>query len=210
MINRLLSASVLKVLLTVLFTVLLSCSMNALADPGQFIQPNNLYPKVLISTTLGDIEVELDRSRAPITVNNFLSYVKEKRYNNTLFHRLEPDYVVQGGGYNTDFRAILEREPIINESGNGLKNQYATIAMARLNDPHSATSQFFFNLKDNANLDPGSRWGYTVFGRITGGETVLETMRQQATDVSVALGWPNVPVEPIVIKMITVLAEPEL
>lgn len=193
-----------------LLLILVSFSQSTFANPGQFVQPNNLFPKVLISTNLGDIEVELDRSRAPITVNNFLSYVKEKRYNNTVFHRLEPEYVLQGGGYKSDFTTIEERESIFNESGNGLKNQYGTIAMARLNDPHSATSQFFFNLKDNPNLDPGSRWGYAVFGRISAGESVLETIREQATDVSPKLGWPNVPVEPIVIKMIRVLPEPEL
>lgn len=206
MISRLLSALVYKLFLLAMF----GFSWQVWANPGQFVQTNNLFPKVRISTTLGDIDVELDRSRAPITVNNFLSYVKDKRYNNTVFHRLEPDYVLQGGGYKTDFTAIEERDAIFNESGNGLKNQYGTIAMARLNDPHSATSQFFFNLKDNPNLDPGSRWGYTVFGRITAGESVLENIREQQTDVSAKLGWPNVPVEPIVIKMITVLPEPEL
>jgi peptidyl-prolyl cis-trans isomerase A (cyclophilin A) len=202
---RLLSVSLCKLV----FMALLGFSPYSLAEPGQFVQTNNLFPKVRISTSLGDIEVELDRSRAPISVNNFLSYVQDKRYNNTLFHRLEPEYVLQGGGYDTEFRPIAERASIFNESGNGLKNQYGTIAMARLNDPHSATSQFFFNLKDNPNLDPGSRWGYTVFGRITAGESVLENIREQATEVSAKLGWPNVPVEPIVIKMITVLPEPE-
>ncbi|WNO60537.1 peptidylprolyl isomerase [Rheinheimera sp. MMS21-TC3] len=201
---------IMRLFSTFFLIVLLSYSMTSFANPGKFVQANNLFPKVLISTSLGDIELELDRSRAPITVNNFLSYVKDKRYNNTIFHRLESEYVLQGGGYNTEFKAIVEREPIFNESGNGLKNTFGTIAMARVNDPHSATSQFFFNLKDNPNLDPGSRWGYAVFGRITAGESVLEKIRQQATDVSTELGWPNVPVEPIVIKMITVLPAPEL
>lgn len=201
---------IIRLLAKLFLIVLLSCSMASLATPGKFVQPNNLFPKVVIHTSMGDIELELDRSRAPITVNNFLSYVKDKRYNNTVFHRLEPEYVLQGGGYNLEYKAIEEREAIFNESGNGLKNQFGTIAMARVNDPHSATSQFFINLKDNANLDPGPRWGYAVFGRITAGESVLEAIRQQATDVSAELGWPNVPVEPIVIKMITVLPEPEL
>jgi peptidyl-prolyl cis-trans isomerase A (cyclophilin A) len=140
-------------------------------------------------------------------VNNFLSYVKGKHYDNTLFHRLEPEFVLQGGGYDANFKAIEELKPIFNESGNGLKNQLGTIAMARLNDPHSATSQFFFNLQDNSHLDPGRSWGYAVFGYIVEGLDVLEKIRAIQTDTSIELGWPNVPVEKVLLKSAFVLPE---
>ena len=182
-------------------------SFQVNANSGQFVQPNNLYPKVKLLTSHGDIIVELDRSRAPLTVNNFLSYVKQQSYNNTLFHRLEPEFVLQGGGYDSNYQPIEELKPIFNESGNGLKNQVGTIAMARLNDPHSATSQFFFNLQDNAHLDPGRTWGYAVFGYITEGHDVIEKIRAIQTDTSVELGWPNVPVEKVILKTVIVLPE---
>lgn len=189
-----------------LLLVLLSFSCMPLA--GQFVQPDNLYPKVRLLTSHGDIDVELDRAKAPITVNNFLSYVKKKQYDNTLFHRLESEFVLQGGGYDINYKAIDELKPIFNESGNGLKNQLGTIAMARLNDPHSATSQFFFNLDDNSHLDPGRNWGYAVFGYITAGQDVIEKIRAIQTDTSVELGWPNVPTEKVIIKTVLILPEP--
>ncbi|MBU1309170.1 MAG: peptidylprolyl isomerase [Gammaproteobacteria bacterium] len=189
-----------------LLLVLLSFSCMPLA--GQFVQPDNLYPKVRLLTSHGDIDVELDRAKAPITVNNFLSYVKKKQYDNTLFHRLESEFVLQGGGYDINYKAIDELKPIFNESGNGLKNQLGTIAMARLNDPHSATSQFFFNLNDNSHLDPGRNWGYAVFGYITAGQDVIDKIRAIQTDTSVELGWPNVPTEKVIIKTVLILPEP--
>lgn len=185
--------------------LLLFCctSLNA----GQFMQPDNLFPKVKFITSHGEIVVELDRSRAPLTVNNFLSYVKKNAYNNTVFHRLIPEFVLQGGGYNPDFKAIDTLKPIFNESGNGLKNQIGSIAMARLADPHSASSQFYFNLNDNTSLDPGSRWGYAVFGQVVSGMEVLEQIQQQETAVSEKLGWPDVPIEPILLKMVLLLPQ---
>ena len=192
----------------VLFSLLLMlAAFNTMADAGQFIQPNNLYPKVKLMTSFGDIVVELDRSKAPITVNNFLSYVKNKSYDGTLFHRLESEFVLQGGGYDTNYKPIEEAKAIFNESGNGMKNQIGTIAMARLNDPHSATSQFFFNLQDNPHLDPGRNWGYAVFGYIVEGSEVIEKIRAVATDTSAELGWPNVPVEKVLLKTAIVLPE---
>ena len=174
---------------------------------GQFIQPNNLFPKVKLMTSHGDIVVELDRSRAPISVNNFLSYVKKKSYDNTVFHRLEPEFVLQGGGFDVNYQPVEELKAIFNESGNGLKNQLYTIAMARLNDPHSATSQFYFNLQDNTHLDPGRTWGYAVFGYISEGTEVIEKIRAVQTDTSIELGWPNVPVEKVLLKTVIVLPE---
>jgi peptidyl-prolyl cis-trans isomerase A (cyclophilin A) len=189
--------------LAALILTVLALQVNA----GQFIQPSNLYPKVKLVTSQGDIVVELDRSRAPLTVNNFLSYVKRKSYDNTVFHRLEPEFVLQGGGYDANYKPIDELKAIFNESGNGLKNQIGTIAMARLNEPHSATSQFFFNLQDNPHLDPGRSWGYAVFGYITEGQDVIEKIRAIQTDTSVELGWPNVPVEKVLLKTAIVLPE---
>lgn len=190
---------------SLLFGWLLFCCMTVQA--GQFLQADNLFPKVKLVTSHGDIVVELDRSRAPLTVNNFLSYVKKNAYNNTVFHRLIPGFVLQGGGYNPEFKAIETLKPIFNESGNGLKNQLGTIAMARLADPHSASSQFYFNLNDNTSLDPGSRWGYTVFGQVISGNEVLEKIQQVDTAVSESLGWPDVPVETVLLKMVILLPQ---
>jgi peptidyl-prolyl cis-trans isomerase A (cyclophilin A) len=189
--------------LTLLLFILLASSTEA----GQFIQPNNLYPKVKLMTSHGDIIVELDRSRAPLSVNNFLSYVKKKSYDNTLFHRLEPEFVLQGGGYDANYKPVEEQKAVFNESGNGMKNQLGTIAMARLTDPHSATSQFYFNLQDNPHLDPGRNWGYAVFGYIVEGSEVIEKIRAVATDTSAELGWPNVPVEKVLLKTAIVMPE---
>lgn len=118
------------------------------------IQPDSLYPQVEFDTSLGKIVVELDRTRAPITVDNFLTYVVKGEYNNTIFHRVISDFVVQGGGLNPQLEELPAGKPIVNESGNGLSNSMGTIAMARDNEPHSATRQFYFNVADNTKLDP--------------------------------------------------------
>ncbi|KKO44441.1 peptidylprolyl isomerase [Arsukibacterium ikkense] len=172
---------------------------------GQFMQPNNLFPRVELDTTAGIIVLELDRSRAPLTVNNFLSYVKRNAYNNTVFHRLIAGFVVQGGGYNMQFKEIEQGKAIFNESGNGLKNQYGSIAMARLSDPHSASSQFYINLADNNSLDPGSRWGYAVFGQVVSGFDVLDKINALETETSEQLGWPDVPSQPLLLKTVRLL-----
>ncbi|WP_214000424.1 peptidylprolyl isomerase [Arsukibacterium sp.] len=186
-----------------LFAIILLWAMPLQA--GKFMQPDNLYPRVQLETSQGNIVVELDRSRAPLTVNNFLSYVKTNAYNNTVFHRLIADFVVQGGGYNMQFTEIEQGKTIFNESGNGLKNQYGSIAMARLSDPHSASSQFYLNLADNDSLDPGSRWGYAVFGRVVSGFDVLDKINALETETSEKLGWPDVPREPLLLKTVRLL-----
>ncbi|WP_445426251.1 peptidylprolyl isomerase [Alishewanella sp. HL-SH06] len=185
--------------------MLLLCGVSAHA--GQFMQPDNLFPKVKFMTSHGDIVVELDRSRAPLSVNNFLSYVKKNAYNNTIFHRLVPGFVLQGGGYTPDYKEIDTLKPVFNESGNGLKNQLGSIAMARLNDPHSAVSQFYFNLEDNSSLDPGSRWGYAVFGQVVSGMEVLEKIQNIETEINQQTGWSDVPVEPVILKMVILLPQ---
>lgn len=193
--------------LTLIITLFLASLSHAALPRGEFIQPDNLYPQVKFVTNLGEFVVELDRSKAPITVNNFLSYVVAKRYDNTIFHRLEHEFVLQGGGYTTDYESIEEFDEIINESGNGLKNQEGTISMARQYTPHSATSQFFFNLADNDSLNPGRNWGYAVFGSISFGEEFLEKLNEIETDISEELGWPNYPKKNIVINSVQIMAE---
>ncbi|MEI6858932.1 MAG: peptidylprolyl isomerase [Shewanella sp.] len=170
------------------------------------IQPNTLYPQVEFDTSMGKIVVELDRVRAPITVDNFLTYVVKGHYNNTLFHRVIGDFVVQGGGLNLKQEEKAYDDPIVNESGNGLSNGLGTIAMARDDEPHSATSQFYFNMADNKRLDPSSRrWGYAVFGEIIQGEQVLNAMAAVATEHNSKLDWPDFPIEDIILKKATLL-----
>ncbi|TRX55790.1 peptidylprolyl isomerase [Thalassomonas sp. M1454] len=189
-----------------LFLTLLLLSANAFAKQ-KIIDPNNLYPQVKMETSMGVIIVELDRVKAPIAVNNFLHYVISAEYNNTVFHRVIADFIVQGGGYDADYIPRKVGEPIFNESGNGLKNEFATIAMARERDPHSSTRQFYFNAGDNTNLDPGRDWGYTVFGSITFGEDVLEKMSAVETDFNEEVSWPDVPVEPIILIKATLMPD---
>ncbi|GHE87055.1 peptidylprolyl isomerase [Thalassotalea profundi] len=169
------------------------------------IDPNNLYPKVKLETSKGIVVVELDRVRAPITVDNFLTYVVTGKYDNTIFHRIIEDFIVQGGGYDSDFNIKKVKENIVNESGNGLKNNIGTIAMAKENHPHTANRQFFFNVADNTSLNPGRRWGYTVFGYIIQGEEVIMEMSKVKTDFNEAMAWSDVPVEPIILIKATLL-----
>jgi len=173
------------------------------------VMPENLFPTVRLETTLGEVVVELDRKRAPMTVNNFLRYVVAGRYDDTIFHRVMPGFVVQGGGYT---ESIEERElfpPIFNESGNGLKNMPMTIAMARYDDPHSATNQFYFNLAANASLDPNPRsWGYAVFGLVISGQEVVEAIAGVKTGYHEGLDAENVPLVPVKILSTAVVEQP--
>lgn len=189
---------------------LVSSSLHAqtcsVTDP---IAPDNLFPSVRITTSMGDVVVELDRRRAPITVNNFLQYVQAKSYDGTLFHRIVPGFVVQGGGYDSVFNERKDLEPIYNESGNGLANNVQTIAMARYNDPHTATNQFFFNLNDNESLNPNRRsWGYAVFGYVTEGWDVVEKISAVETAFSSQLNVADVPVEAVMIEQVTLIEGP--
>ncbi|MDU0353586.1 peptidylprolyl isomerase [Paraglaciecola aquimarina] len=188
--------------------VLLVVATSTLAkakDDGSQIQASNFYPRVKFVTTMGDIIVELDRNRAPITVNNFLRYVDKRSYEDTIFHRIVPEFVIQGGGYDTDFIEKPSFAAIFNESGNGLKNKMYNITMARKNDPHSATRQFFFNMNNNDSLDPGRDWGYTVFGSVQEGYEVLDKMAEVKTDFDPKYGWSDVPVEQIILKKVIIL-----
>jgi peptidyl-prolyl cis-trans isomerase B (cyclophilin B) len=158
-------------------------------------------PVVKLSTSLGDIVLRLDSRKAPITTANFLEYVKSGHYDGTVFHRVIPGFMIQGGGLTPDMRELKTRKPIPNEASNGLRNVKYSIAMARTSDPHSATSQFFINVKDNAMLDyknqSPSGWGYAVFGKVIRGQDVVEKI------VGVRTGrrgpHDDVPLQPVVI-----------
>ena len=192
--------------LIALLTLITSLSVSA--DDGCFpddVLPENMFPVLEFVTNKGIIEVELNRNRAPATVNNFLRYVLDGHYENTIFHRVIAEFVVQGGGYTPEFVEKPVREPVLNESGNGLPNRSGSIAMARYNDPHSATSQFFFNMNNNESLNPNPRsWGYTVFGDVIGGFEVLEQIAAVETGYSEGLDAPDVPLEPIVLQDVRV------
>ena len=161
---------------------------------------------VTIATTVGQMTLELDADNAPKTVENFLSYASSGFYDGTIFHRVINNFMIQGGGFNTDMEQKPTQAPVDNEANNGLKNERGTIAMARTQDPHSATAQFFITVQDNDFLNhPGENmqgWGYTVFGKITQGEEVLDKIRCVQTGSQG--GHQDVPTEPIIIESISV------
>lgn len=132
-------------------------------------------PMVVLHTNFGDVKIELFQEQAPKTVDNFMTYVKDGFYDGTIFHRVIPGFVIQGGGFDADFHQKKTRSPIENESDNGLDNKRGTLSMARTSDPNSATSQFFINLSDNASLDyHNGQWGYAVFGRVVDGMDAVD------------------------------------
>jgi peptidyl-prolyl cis-trans isomerase A (cyclophilin A) len=159
---------------------------------------------VKLSTSEGDIRIELDAAKAPKSVANFLQYVKSGHYNGTIFHRVIGNFMIQGGGFTTKMEQKPTKAPIPLESRNGLTNVRGTLAMARTADPQSATAQFFINVVDNASLDAANArdgQGYAVFGKVIEGMDVVDKIRATATDTKGM--FQNVPVEPIVIKKAT-------
>ena len=159
-------------------------------------------PRVRVYTTAGNFVIELDAVRAPITVAAFLKYVDNGHYEGTIFHRVVQGFIAQGGGYTADFELKPVEGTIVNESGNGLSNLRGTVGLARSNEPHSATCQFYINLADNIDLDPRpTRWGYAVFGKIVEGMDVVDDIGHRPTGA----GGPferNVPVDPVTIQRI--------
>ncbi|MBM3458410.1 MAG: peptidyl-prolyl cis-trans isomerase [Armatimonadetes bacterium] len=159
---------------------------------------------VLMVTSLGELHIELDAGKAPITVKNFLEYVDEKHYDQTIFHRVVPEFVIQGGGFDPKLVQKKTRAPIKNEAGNGLKNLRGTLSMARTRVVDSATCQFFISLQDNPALDQrddtAAGFGYAVFGRVTRGMEVVDKIA--AVKTSEQGGHQNVPVEPVVIRSV--------
>lgn len=163
--------------------------------------------KVLMKTSQGDITLALDPDKAPKSVANFLRYVDEGFYNNTLFHRVIAGFMIQGGGLDTNMHKKTTHEPVVNEAKNGLKNVRGSIAMARTRDPHSATAQFFINHRDNPNLDYPSfdGWGYAVFGKVIDGMDVVDAIA--AVKTTRKNGRADMPVQPVVIESITRIKE---
>ena len=197
-------------LLTLAFLLFATAAPGASAAEFQSkppeVLPDNAFPVVVFETSLGMVEVELDRRRAPATVNNFLAYVVAGDFDDTIFHRIIKDFVVQGGGFDESWNEVTTRPPVMNESGNGLRNDACTIAMARYDDPHSATSQFFFNVADNNRaLDPNPKhWGYTVFGMVISGQDVLEALAAVPTGYNAELDYQDVPLTPVKLIKVSV------
>ncbi|MBV2235587.1 MAG: peptidyl-prolyl cis-trans isomerase [Sterolibacterium sp.] len=162
---------------------------------------------IKLSTNFGDITIELDTEKAPETAKNFLSYVESGHYNGTIFHRVIDGFMIQGGGFTPDMQQKPTQAPIKNEADNGLKNTRYTLAMARTNDPHSATAQFFINVADNGFLDfkspTGNGWGYCVFGKVVEGSEVVDKIKDVATGNH---GYhQDVPKESVTIESATVI-----
>ena len=184
----------------------LSAVILVLASIG--VATANSGDKVMVEmhTSKGLITLELDAEKAPVTVANFIEYVKSGHFDGTIFHRVIPGFVIQGGGMESGMKEKPTQPPIENEADNGLKNVTGSICMARTNDPHSATSQFFINLKDNQFLDHTEKspqgWGYAVFGQVTGGMDVVEAIA--AVQTGNAGFHQDVPVEDIVVEKVTI------
>jgi len=158
-------------------------------------------PTVSLSTSHGDVTIELFANESPITVENFLAYVDAGFFDGTVFHRVIPGFMVQGGGMDADLRQKATRAPITNEAGNGLKNTRGTLAMARTSDVNSATAQFFINLADNAFLDHGARdFGYAVFGRVTRGMEVVDAIAKVKTGRKGH--HDDVPIQPVMLTQV--------
>ncbi len=181
--------------LTVLFVTLF------ITSTGCHAMDQSQNPTVTLETTMGNIVLELNREKAPNTVANFLAYAKKGFFDGTIFHRVIPEFMIQGGGFTADMVQKPTDAPIENEANNGLKNEAGTIAMARTSNPHSATAQFFINVKNNSFLNytaPNAQgWGYAVFGKVTSGMDVVHKIERVATKTHGM--HENVPKEPVVI-----------
>ncbi|MEO8223907.1 MAG: peptidylprolyl isomerase [Gammaproteobacteria bacterium] len=163
--------------------------------------------QVKVETSAGDFILQLAEDRAPLTVANFLQYVNSGFYAGTIFHRVVNGFVIQGGGFTAELTLKPPRPALVNESGNGLSNRRGSVAMARTGDPHSADAQFYVNLADNLALDPKpTRWGYAVFGEVIQGMEVVDEIGHRATTSK--NGMQDVPVEPVLIRNISVMKTP--
>jgi cyclophilin family peptidyl-prolyl cis-trans isomerase len=173
------------------------------SDPSQ---KNSEVKKVKLETSMGDVVIELNEKAAPVTVKNFIRYAEEDFYDGTIFHRVIPNFMIQGGGFKSDMQQKKTHEPIVNEAKNGLKNNRGTIAMARTNDPNSATAQFFINHKNNdfLNYAGAQNPGYAVFGKVIEGMDVVDKIAAVKTSQKGPHG--DVPVEPVVIKSAKVIS----
>lgn len=186
-----------------LFPVLASCKPAKEAEkPAAPAAAAGKASKVRLKTSKGDIVLELNAEKAPVTVENFLGYVKKKHYDGTVFHRVINGFMIQGGGFTQQGQTLTEKasgKGIVNEGKNGLKNDRGTIAMARTSDPNSATAQFFINVADNAALNFPSNGGYAVFGKVVEGMDVVDKIKGVTTRADARLGG-DVPVEPVTLQ----------
>ena len=182
------------------FTLIFSSSLGGLSAKEN-PQLRDTITMVTMTTSMGTITIELDAAKAPVTVENFLAYVDSGHYDGTIFHRVIPGFVIQGGGMVSGMQQKKTASPIQNEADNGLKNLTGTICMARTNDPHSATSQFFINLKDKSFLDHKEKspegWGYAVFGRVASGMDLVEQIA--AVETGNVGHHSDVPLEDVVL-----------
>ena len=177
------------------------------AAMAQDLDQLSVDARVKVTTTLGSFVIELDQRRAPLTTENFLTYVREGHYDGTIFHRVVQGFVAQGGGYTPDMQLLPTEHTVVNESGNGLSNLRGTVGMARVAEPHTANAQFYVNLTDNVDLDPRpTRWGYAVFGRIVDGMDVVDEIGHQPTGASGPFAR-DVPVTPVLIQHMEILHE---
>jgi cyclophilin family peptidyl-prolyl cis-trans isomerase len=179
--------------------LLLSLSLAAQSVAAQEVT------KVVMKTSMGEIHLDLYPDKAPASVENFVNYARSGYYDGTIFHRVISNFMIQGGGFTPDMQKKSTGEPIQNEANNGLSNRRGTIAMARLPQPHSATSQFFINVQNNMNLDykGGNDWGYAVFGQVTEGMNVVDDIRFVQTSRNPP--FSDVPVEPVIIEQVTII-----
>jgi peptidyl-prolyl cis-trans isomerase B (cyclophilin B) len=191
--------------------LLLSSSILA-QSPQPAAESDNPFeralPTVVLQTSMGDITIELYEDQAPITTENFLTYVRDGHYDGTVFHRVISNFMIQGGGFDADYQRKPTRETITNEADNGLSNERGTLAMARTSDPHSASAQFFINVVDNPALDhrgkaSGRTWGYAVFGRVIEGMDVVDEIRFVPTGVQGP--HQNAPLETVIIERAEIL-----
>ncbi len=192
-----------------LFVALSFCTLFAVAPQGGSAAEQ---PRVRLQTNMGVIVVELNQDKAPKTVDNFLRYVREGHYDGTVFHRVIPDFMIQGGGFTADYKQKAVHDPIGNEADNGLSNDRGTLAMARTGDPNSATAQFFINVVDNDFLNhtsPTPRgWGYAVFGKVVEGMDVADKIAHTPT----GSGGPfskDVPRQAVIIEKATIVSGAE-
>lgn len=189
----------------ILWTSLLLLLLPLMSSAQENGQTEN--PDVILHTNYGAIAVELFEDEAPESVSNFLQYARDGHYDGTLFHRVIDNFMIQTGGFDTDFNQKPTRDPIRNEADNGLENKRGTLAMARTNDPHSATSQFFINVSDNDFLNhrgtqSGQTWGYAVFGRVTDGMEVVDEIKSVPTGTHGM--HRDVPEEPVILERVEI------
>ena len=163
--------------------------------------------RVSMTTSLGEIQLELNPEKAPKSVENFVRYANGGFYDGTIFHRVISHFMIQGGGFTPDMQKTPTRDPIPTEAANGLSNRRGTVAMARFAQPHSATAQFFINVQNNLNLDyqGGNNWGYAVFGKVVQGMEVVDDIRYVQTGVNQS--FRDVPVEPVIIESVTIVED---